>query len=190
MCDAATLGKGMVRKNCHIEVVDSETCSMGMGLITIAAARAVKKGLNLDEVLDVTRRAIPTTHMLALLDTLEYAHRGGRITSLATFMGSLLRIRPLLTLRHSEIRPVGIVRSRAKGIDSLCRFVEGFSNIEDLAIVYSTTPDEAESLAERLDPIFPKSKVHIARIGPALGVHAGPRALGVFVREGEGEPHS
>jgi len=79
--------------------------------------------------------------------------------------------------------PAGQVRTRAKGIDKIFDFVKNAENIQDLAVAYSTTPDEAQNLAERIGSIFDREKIIIARVGPTLGVHMGPGALIVVIRE-------
>ena len=77
---------------------------------------------------------------------------------------------------------LGQARTRAKGVDKLFDFVKNAANIQDLAIVYSTTPDEAQNLAERIGSVFDQEKIRMARVGPALGVHIGPGALIVVIR--------
>jgi len=93
-----------------------------------------------------------------------------------------LSVKPMLTMKDGELAPTGRVRSRAKGIDILFDFVKNAVDIQDLAIVHNTTPDEAQALAERLGSIFPVEKIRLARLGPALGVHTGPGILLVAFR--------
>ena len=88
----------------------------------------------------------------------------------------------MLTIKDGELVPAGRVRSRTKGIDRLFAFVKSATNIQDLAIVYNTTPDEAQALVGRIGSIFPKERIRLARLGPALGVHAGPGILFVALR--------
>jgi len=88
----------------------------------------------------------------------------------------------MLTIKDGELEPAGQVRTRARGIDGLLDFVNNATDIQDLAIVYSTTPDEAQNLAERIGLIFTKEQIRLARLGPALGVHAGPGVLFVALR--------
>jgi fatty acid-binding protein DegV len=88
----------------------------------------------------------------------------------------------MLTVKDGELEPAGQIRSRANGMDRLFDFVKNATDIQDLAIVYSTTPDEAQSLAERMGSIFTKERIRLARLGPALGVHAGPGMLFVALR--------
>jgi len=120
--------------------------------------------------------------LLGLLDTLKYLARGGRIGKTRALLGSILAVKPMLTMKDGELESAGQVRKRTNGIERLFDFVKKTTDIEDLAIVYSTTPDEAQTLAERMDSIFAKEKIRLVRLGPALGVHTGPGILFVAVR--------
>jgi DegV family protein with EDD domain len=182
-CSSALQAKGTVANECSVEVVDSETLSMALGLIVIAAARAAKDGKSLDEVEAVARQTIPKIRLLALLDTLKYLLLGGRIGKAKALLGSILNVKPILTLKDGEVVPAGQVRTRAKGIDRLFEFVENSKDIQELTVVHSTTPDEAQALAERFSSVFDKEKIIISRLGPVLGVHIGPAALIVALRE-------
>ncbi len=181
--NSALQGKEMIEKGCPIEVVDSQTTSMGLGLIDIAAAIVAKAGEGLPTVMEEVKQAIPNIRLLFLLDTLEYLLLGGRIGKAKALLGSILNVKPVLTLKDGEVVPAGQVRSRGKGIDRLFDFVKSASNIQDLAVVYNTTPDEAQALEERIGTIFTKEQIKLARVGPMLGVHSGPGALAVALRE-------
>ncbi len=182
-CSSALQAKGTVASECSVEVVDSETLSMALGLVVIAAARAAKDGKSLDEVEAVARQTIPSIRLLALLDTLKYLMLGGRIGKAKALLGSILSVKPILTLKDGEVVPAGQVRTRAKGLDRLFEFVQSMANIQELTVVHSTTPDEAQALAERFGSVFDKEKIIMSRLGPVLGVHIGPAALIVAVRE-------
>jgi DegV family protein with EDD domain len=182
-CNSALQGKEMIEKGCPIEVVDSQTTSMGLGLIDIAAAIVAKAGEGLQTVMEEVKQAIPNIHLLFLLDTLEYLLRGGRIGKAKALLGQILNVKPVLILKDGEVVPAGQVRSRSKGIDRLFDFAKSASNIQDLAVVYNTTPDEAQALGERIGTIFDKEQIKLSRVGPMLGVHAGPGALAVAFRE-------
>jgi len=181
--NSALQGREMIKKGCPIEVVDSQTTSMGLGLIDIAAATVAKGGGDLSAVMEEVKQAIPGIHMLFLLDTLEYLLLGGRIGKAKALLGSVLNVKPVLTFKEGEVVPAGQVRSRTKGLDRLFDFARNVSNIEDLAVVYNTTPDEAQALGERISTIFTKEQIKLARVGPMLGVHSGPGALAVVLRE-------
>jgi DegV family protein with EDD domain len=182
-CNSALQGREMVDKKCPIEVIDSKVLTMALGLVVVVAATAAKAGQSMDEVVKETKQTLPKLRLLALLDTLEYLQKGGRIGKAKALLGSLLNVKPMLTLKGGEVVPAGQVRTRAKGMDKLCELGQTAKKIQDLAVVHSTTPDEAKSLAERLGSVFDRKKIKIARLGPTLGVHIGPRALIVAVRE-------
>ncbi len=185
-CNSALQGKKMREEAgpiCPIEVIDSLTLTMGLGIICIAAAKAANAGRSVEEVVEEARQMIPRMHLLFTLDTLKYLALGGRIGKAKALLGSVLNVKPILAIKDGEVVPAGQVRSRSKGIDRLFDFVQNAASIQDLAIIYNTTPDEAQTLAERISPIFAKEKIMIARLGPLLGVHAGPGAVAIAFAE-------
>ena len=181
-CNSAQRGKKMLEKELPIEVVDSQSVTMGLGLLNITAADAVESGKNLMQVVRDIEQNIPRIHLLGLFDNLKYLARGGRIGKAKALLCSVLNVKPMLTMKDGEVEPAGQVRNRANGIDRLVQFARNARNIQDLAIVYSTTFDEAESLARRIDPIFKRERIIRTRLGPVLGVHGGPGVLLVALR--------
>ncbi|MFC1861622.1 DegV family protein, partial [Chloroflexota bacterium] len=113
---------------------------------------------------------------------LKYLALGGRIGKVRALLGSALSVKPMLTMKDGVIVPASRIRSRAKGINKLFEFVKNATDIQDLAVVYNTTPDEARDLVERINSVFPRERIKLAKIGPALGVHAGPGILAVALR--------
>jgi len=182
-CNSALMAKDTLETKCPVEVVDSETLSMALGLVAIAAATAAKAGGSLEEVVEAAKQAIPKIHLFALLDTLKYLLLGGRIGKAKALLGSILSVKPMLATKDGELVPAGQARTRAKGIDKLFDYVKNAGDIQDLAVVYNTTPDEAQALVERIGSVFDKEKIRIARLGPGLGAHGGPGAMIVVIRE-------
>lgn len=182
-CNAALQGKELIGKKCPIEVIDSQLTTMGLGLITMAAAKLAKAGQDLPSVVAEIKQIIPTIHVLGLFDTLKYLALGGRIGKAKALLGSILNVKPMITLKDGEVVPAGQVRTRSKGIERLVDFVKSATNIQDLAILHNTTPDEAQTLAKRIDSIFTKEQIIIARLGTTLGVHGGPGLLFAVLRE-------
>jgi len=181
--NSALQGRELAATGCRIEVVDSLSMSMGLGLIAMAAARLAEAGEGLQGVMAEIRQAIPNVHLLGVLDTLKYLLRGGLIGKARALLGSVLNVKPLLTMRDDELVPAGQARTRSKGVERLFDFVKGALNIQELGVVHSTTPDEAGSLKERIGSIFDKRRIHLTRLGPALGVHCGPGTLILALRE-------
>ena len=180
--NSALRGKELVEKECPIEVIDSQVVTMGLGQLVIFASTIAESAKNLQQVVEETKQMIPSIHMLGLLDTLKYLALGGRIGKVQALLGSVLNVKPMLTIKDGELVPAGRVRSRTKGIDRLFDFVKNAVDIQDLAIVYNTTPDEAQTLVGRMGSVFPKERIRLARLGPALGVHAGPGILFVALK--------
>ena len=183
--ESALHAKSLVEKECRIEVIDSLTVVMGLGLIVISAAKAVQAGANLDEVADLVHRAMSRSHPVMFFDTLKYLAKGGRIGKAQGLLGSLLSVKPILTIRDGEVFPLTRVRSKTVGMDYLYNFVAGFSNIEELAVEHATTPDEADKLVERLSSFFPKERIYRSTVSPVIGTYAGPNVLSVTVLEAE-----
>jgi len=170
----------MTRK-CQVKVIDSLTAVMAQGLIAIAAAKAAQAGASLNEVIDLTLHNIPRATMRFAFDTLKYLRRGGRIGAAQAFLGSLLRVNPIIGTKDGKVFPFARQRSRAKAIDYLYNFVMSYSHIEGLAVEDADVPGEAEALAERLSSKFPKERIYRTKISPVVGTHVGPHGLGVSV---------
>jgi len=186
-----------MQADCCVEVIDSLSLSMGLGLIAMAAARLAKAGESLQRILDEVKRVIPAIRIFGLLDTLKYLSLGGRIGKSKALLGNLLNVKPLLTMRDGELVPAGLVRTRSKGLERLFAFARNALNLQELAIVHSTGFDEANSLKERVSSILAEERIHLSQLGPALGVHGGPGTLIIALRgkvsvlrqaAGEGEP--
>jgi len=182
--NAALQGVEIAKPKCEVHVVDSLCVSVGLGLIAMAAARVAKAGGKLAEVLEETRKAISQTQIRGLLDTLQYLLKGGRITKAKALVGTLLNVKPILTIRDGEIVQAGMARSYAKGIDQLFEFVKTRPNLQEVAIVQSTVPEEANALKSRIASIIEEKRILMARLGAGLGVHGGPGTILVAARSG------
>jgi len=181
--NSAVQGKKMISKMCDIEIVDSQTVSIALGLVVIQASKMAKSGMGLQQIVKELGQIISNVHILMLLDTLKYLAKGGRNGKAKALLGSLLSVRPLLTVKNGELVPFRQVRTRSKGINLLLDFARNAGEIQDLAVLHSTTPDEAQTLIERISSFFPKERTILARLGPALGVHGGPGVLAIALRQ-------
>ena len=183
---SALQARSMVGDKCRIEVIDSQLVIMGLGLVVIAAAKAARSGASLDELVNLVNTAMTRSHSVMFLDTLKYLAKGGRIGKAQNFLGSMLSVKPLLTVKDGEVHPLTRVRSRVAGMEYLHDFVTGFPRIEELAIEHATTPDEADELAESLGSIFPKEQIYKSTVSPVIGTYVGPQVLSVSVLEASG----
>lgn len=167
-----------------VELIDSKSASMGMGSVVLAAANAVRAGASPEEVSRLAHAMIRHTHAVFFVDTMEHLESSGRLTIAGAVLGSMQRIKPLMILDEGEIVPYERTRTRAKAIEGLFTFIEDFPRVQEVIVQYATTPEDVEKLLEKVDPIFPRSRVQIARFGPAIAAHLGAGAMGVTVYEG------
>ena len=178
--DSALSARALVEnKNCRIEVIDSETVIMGLGLLAIAASELAARGLSLDRIKAEIVKKLPQSHAVMSFDTLKYLAKGGRIGKAQGFVGALLSIKPVLTMRDGEVAPLTRVRSKAAAIDALYNFVAEFKNIEGLAVEHATTPEDTEALIERLGALYPKEKIYRSTVSSVIGTYSGPNVLSV-----------
>ncbi|MDD4874045.1 MAG: DegV family protein [Dehalococcoidales bacterium] len=172
---------GLMKRKCHVEVIDSQWAIMAQGFIVITAARAAQAGASFDEVMNIIHRNILRVDMRAAFDTLEYLERGGRIGKAQSLIGSILSVNPIIGIRDGEVCPFEREHSRAKAIEHLCNFAKSFSNIEGLAVEYAVNRDEVERVIEQLASKFPKEHIYCSRTSPVIGTHTGPGLLAVSV---------
>jgi DegV family protein with EDD domain len=179
--NSAQQAKKLVKSDCPIHIIDSKMVAMGLGVIVIAAARMAKAGKSESEITDAVKKMTGNVKLLILFDTLEFLAKGGRIGKVKSLVGSILNVKPMVTVKDGELLPMGQVRSRSKGKEKLLDLIEDIKDIEDIAIIYSTTPDEANKMADDILG-FPREKIYVVQVGPVLAAHAGPGVLGIAVR--------
>ena len=175
--NAALQGLEIAKPKCEVHVVDSMSVSVGLGLIVIAAAQVANRGGKLAEVLEETNKAVGHTQVRALLETLQYLLKGGRITKTRALVGTLLNVKPILTMRDGELVQAGMARSYTKGIEQVFEFVKNYPNLQEVGISHTTVFEEAEALKQRLASVIDEKKIQMFRVGAGLGVHGGPGTM-------------
>jgi DegV family protein with EDD domain len=167
---------------CSIDVIDSGTVSMAMGLAVNAAARAARDGADLDDCAAAARSVLKRERLAVALDTLEFLRRGGRIGRAQAFVGGLLRLKPIVTIRNGETFPLARVRTRKKALEALLDICfEGSPSIQEAVVMQSTTPADADYLVNEVKKRHPDAPVHLGTMGPVIGVHGGPGIIGLAV---------
>jgi DegV family protein with EDD domain len=163
----------------RVHVFDSATACGGEGLVILAAAAAIRDGAELPAVIERTERARASLKMWFAIDTLEYLRRGGRIAGAQAWLGSALKIKPILTV-EAEITPVERVRTSRRAFERMVDLLR--SRAEDGADAYMVqhiqAPREAQELAARATEIFGREPLVVSEIGPVIGTHVGPGLLG------------
>ena len=165
----------------EVRIVDSGAASMALGMAVLAAAEAAKRGESADAVVATAEDLLARAHMLVIFDTLEYLRRGGRIGRGMELIGTLARLKPIATIRDGEVTAAGRVRTKSKAIEEVLRRFSELRPLERAGVVHATTPEESDYVAERLRGLAPGIPITQSRIGPVLGVHAGPGVLGATV---------
>lgn len=179
--EAAARARELMKRRCRVEIVDSRIATMAEGFVAMKAAEAAAGGATLDEVVETAERARDRVDFLCTFDTLEYLRRGGRIGGASAFLGSLLKINPLITVRDGIVAPAGRTRSRARAIGRLVEFVAGYNGIEELSVESTDCREEADALVERLAVYHPRERIHRSAMTPVIGAHTGPGLLLVSV---------
>ncbi len=165
-----------------VEVIDTGTASMGLGLCALAAARAAQAGGSVEEVAVAARSAAERIQVFFYLETLHYLEKGGRIGKAQAFVGSLLRVRPVLICRDGEIHPLDKARTRSKAMARVVQAAQDVGGLQEAAVMHSTAPDDAEALAGAIRDIGGgELQILTGRIGPVVGTYAGPGAVGAAV---------
>jgi DegV family protein with EDD domain len=173
---------------CDIVVIDSETLSLGLGILVREAARLANASVPLSEIMRQIRGIIRRIYIVLVTDTLDYLEHSQRVSPAQAILGTMLGTKPFLALEEGEIIPLEKVRNRDRAIDKLAEFASEFSSIEQMAILQSTrypTP-ETKMLQERLALIAPGHEFPILLYGPLLASHIGPDGMGLIVYEGTG----
>jgi len=160
-----------------IEIIDSFSASMGIGNLVLHAARRARAGASLEEVVREVEARRAREHVFAALDTLEYLRKGGRIGGAQAMLGSMLSIKPIISVIDGAVEPGGRVRTRSKALKFLVDQVP-VGNVELISVLHANAPDVDEFLA-MLEPKVPDAEVTVGTIGPVIGVHTGPRVMGI-----------
>jgi len=173
---------------CDIIVIDSQSTSLGLGILAREAAIKAQAGCALGEIVRHVRGLIPRIYVAMFTDSLDYLERSGHISRSQCILGTMLDIKPFLAIEEGEIIPMEKVRSREKGLDKLAEFAGEFTSIEEMAILQSTSypTDETLLLRERLAIFFPQQSFPLMVYGPVLASHLGPDGLGLVTYEGLG----
>jgi DegV family protein with EDD domain len=163
----------------RVHVLDSATGCGGQGLVLLAAAAAARSGADGAAVVARAKEARSRLKMWFAVDTLEYLRRGGRIGSAQAWLGTALKIKPILAL-ESEITPFERVRTSRRAFERMVELLRSrkAAGGDGWAIQHIQAPREAEALVERGREIFGSEPAFVSEIGPVIGTHVGPGLLG------------
>jgi len=180
-CAAKTELEHQFKQALPLSIVDTPWLSMALGLLCIAAAQAAQAGKSRDEVIANVNALIPNLNLIFVLDTLEYLKRGGRIGGARAMLGTLLNVKPMLEIKHGQVEPLEQPRSRTKALQRLLEIATERSGGKPIhaAVLHAQAPQDAASLEKQVRARFECKTLYLSEIGPAIGVHTGPNAVGL-----------
>ena len=184
---AADMAKETLGK-VHIEVIDSGTAAAAQGWVVLAAVRAAQAGADFDEVVTRARDVMKKVHLFAMLDTLTYLVKGGRVPKAAALVNSLLKIKPIFTVVDGEASPVTLARTTKNGIGHLVELMKPLvipGQPLHVAMMHADAPDKANELKDAISSRFNCTEILTTEFTPVMGVHTGPGLIGVAFYCGE-----
>ncbi len=167
----------------QVRVFDTQQVSAGVAFFVQTAAEMARNNFEIEAIEKQLESMRDRVKLLAMVDTLEYLHKGGRIGGLSSFFGSLLNVKPLLQLKEGEVQPLERVRTRQKALQRLAELVKGMGKLERLAIMHADDENGAGELANLLAPVFPLKEIYMSTVGPVIGAHVGPGCLAVVIQK-------
>jgi DegV family protein with EDD domain len=163
----------------QVAVVDSQQVTMGYGWMAIAAAEAARRGETLEKVVTLVEGMRERSFVMAVLDTLDFLHRGGRVGWVTAMIGTLLQIKPIIRVWKGKVELLGRARTRTRSLGQLVDMVEALGPLERAMILHTNAPDLAEQLANRLQATIPGWEPRIGQAGVTIASHTGPGAVGI-----------
>lgn len=181
----SNLVKNMILENypnAKIVMIDSRSNCMQAGFAVLEAAKAANENKSLDEVVSIAKNVIENSKFIFVPETLDYLKKGGRIGGAAALFGSLLQIKPILTVEDGKTTVFTKVRTKKKAIDKIVNTIleqNSKSPIKGLIVHHINCESEGQELANRLKSSLGLDNVKIQSIGPIIGLHVGPGSIGV-----------
>jgi DegV family protein with EDD domain len=163
----------------RVEVVDSGQVTMGYGWMAVAAAEAARQGQTLDQITALVEGMKPRSRVLAILDTLEYVYRGGRVGWAQALIGTLLRVKPIIEVQLGAVNLVERARTMDRSLDRLVERIKELGPMERAIVLHANAETWAERLAGRLQAACPEWESLISQAGVTIATHTGPGAVGV-----------
>jgi len=163
--------------NQHVFVIDSGQISLGLGFQVLEAAEAIEQGANFEKVIEFLGKIPTRIRVMAMLDTLEYIRRSGRVTWMSAHLGNLMRIKLFLEVKAGEVLRSGEARTRRKGIERLKQHLVHLGPLRRLAILHTNAFDEAQQILTDIDQKLTSTPL-VVNVTTVIGAHVGPNGLG------------
>lgn len=167
----------------QFHALDTKCASLGCGLVVLRAAELAREGASLEEVVQAASFHAEHMEHIFTVDDLEYLYRGGRVSKAQAFVGTLLKVKPLLHMKDGKLIPLEKIRGAKKVLKRMLEIMEergeklenqtiGISHCDDL--------ENASLLAEMIKEQYGNENIHIEMVGSAIGAHAGPGTIALF----------
>ena len=166
----------------NIELVDSRSTSMGLGMQVLTAARAAREGQPMEVAVERVQHVRDNMYIIFAVDTLEYLHRGGRIGGAARLLGTALNLKPVLHLEDGKVMPLEKVRMRRKSLQRVVEIVKervDGRRLVEAAIIHAQAGEDADLMEGWLKELFTPEVMYKTILTPVVGTHAGPGTIGI-----------
>lgn len=171
-CSAASEFKG------YVHTFDSQSLTLGLGFQCIEVAEAIKEGASIEKALRIVEAVQSRARVIAMLDTLEYVRRSGRVSWARARIGNLLSLKPFVEVREGLVHSLGEVRTRKKGIARLIELARKIAPLKRLAVLHTNAEDDANFILKMIQSDEVPSKPLVVNITTIIGTHVGPNGLG------------
>ncbi|GFR37788.1 hypothetical protein PRECH8_10840 [Insulibacter thermoxylanivorax] len=182
---SAVLAKSMLEEEADITIIDSKSASYGLGMLVEEAAKAAESGKSKEEIIDLVQNLRSSTKLYFLVDTLEYLHKGGRIGKASAVFGSLLNIKPILSIDDDgEVYAVDRIRGQKRAMHRIIELLKKDFAMDKPVVVHMAYADNKETAEELGNMVREQFIVHryvYTRIGSVIGTHAGTGVIAVFM---------
>lgn len=181
---SAKMAQNMLADSIDIEVIDSKKASYVLGMIVTSVAEAAKQGKSKEECLALAKRMMNASVVYFMVDTLHYLQKGGRIGKASALVGSLLNIKPILSLdEEGYVYPVEKVRGSKKALLRIFHYLQEYAESDPVhvAICHADAHDQAEQIMHQINDRFEVQSSVVTEIGPVIGTHVGPKTIGLMM---------
>jgi DegV family protein with EDD domain len=187
MVSSAQVAAKELASEVRVAVIDSQQLSMGQGWQALAAARSARRGASFEEVVALARQLSSLAHVAAVLNSLEHIRRSGRIGRLTALLGSVLQVKPLISVEGGEPVLVGNARTLRRALARLVEFAADKETPLALAVLHAGAPKAAQNLADGLGEFYPRHRILLGQTGAAVATHLGPGAVGLCMVAGSAQ---
>ncbi|HAN10011.1 MAG TPA: DegV family protein [Clostridiales bacterium] len=179
--NSAQIAKELIESD-KIHIIDSRNVTVGLGGIILHAAKLIEKGKTIDEIVKEIEQIKGNSKLVVMADTLEYLKKGGRLSAAKAMIGTVLNLKPILVLKDGRIDTLDKVRGTGKGVTYILEYMKDYIKEDsDIFVLNAACDEAAEKMIERLKTEYGASSVHKCDMGPTIGVHLGPGAVGIAV---------